>query len=169
MPERILGLDIGASAVKAVLLSRGFRGGYRLLAFRLIYLAAAGGLPEALRQLFADQTFRGSVCVTTLPSGALSFRNVKLPFRDNRKIRQTLPFALEPLIQTSLDEVFIDYTLTGRAGEAEIFAAISPRALVGERTALLAEYVRETAVIRKPHLFSTSAHGRRPRFSRGKG
>jgi general secretion pathway protein L len=147
MPERILGLDIGASAVKAVLLSRGFRGGYRLLAFRLIDITPAGGLPEALRQLFADQTFRGSVCVTTLPSGIVSFRNVTLPFRDKRKIRQTLPFALEPLIQTSLDEVFIDYTLTGRAGEAEIFVAIAPRALVGERAALLAEYVRETAVI----------------------
>ncbi|MBE0558421.1 MAG: hypothetical protein IH628_14425, partial [Proteobacteria bacterium] len=58
MPERILGLDIGASGVKAVLLSRGFRGGYRLLAFRLVDLTAAGGLPEALRQLFADHTFR---------------------------------------------------------------------------------------------------------------
>ena len=147
MPERILGLDIGASAVKAVLLSRGFRGGYRVLAFRLVDLTAAGGLPEALQQLFADQTFRGSVCVTTLPSGTVSFRNVKLPFRDNRKIRQTLPFAVEPLIQTALDEVFIDYTLTGRSGEAEVFAVIAPRLLVGERTALLAEYVRETAVI----------------------
>ncbi len=147
MPERILGLDIGASSVKAVLLSRGLRGGYRLLAFRLVDLAAAGGLPEALEQLFADQTFRGSVCVTTLPSGALSFRNVKLPFRDSRKIRQTLPFAVEPLIPAPLDDVFIDYTLVGRAEQPEIFAAVAPRSLVGERTALLAPYVRETAVI----------------------
>ncbi len=83
MPERILGLDIGASSVKAVLLSRGFRGGYRLLGFRLIDLAAAGGLPEALEQLFADQTFRGAVCVTTLPSGAalLPERPASLPRR----------------------------------------------------------------------------------------
>ncbi|MHB8770224.1 MAG: pilus assembly protein PilM [Syntrophales bacterium] len=147
MPERILGLDIGASSVKAVLLSRGLRGGYRLLAFRLVDLAAAGGLPEALEQLFADQTFRGSVCVTTLPSAALSFRNVKLPFRENRKIRQTLPFAVEPLIPAPLDEVFIDYTLVGQTDQTEIFAAVAPRLLVGERTALLAPYVRETAVI----------------------
>lgn len=147
MPERILGLDIGASAVKAVLLSRGFRGGYRLLAFDRIDLAAAGGLPEALRQLFAEQIFRGSVCVTALPAGALAYRNIRLPFHDNRKIRQTLPFAIEPLIQTPLDDVFLDYTLSGRSDHAEIFAAIAPRALVGERTALLAEYVRETAVI----------------------
>ena len=147
MPERILGLDIGASSLKAVLLSRGFRGGYRLLAFRMVDLDAAGGLDEALGELFADATFRGSVCVTALRSGALSYRNLKLPFRDNRKIRQTLPFAIEPLIQTPIDDIFIDYTLSSRSGQSEIFAALAPRTLVGERTGLLAGYVRETAVI----------------------
>ncbi|MBN2437593.1 MAG: pilus assembly protein PilM [Deltaproteobacteria bacterium] len=147
MPERILGLDIGASALKAVLLSRGFRGGYRLLGFRLIEIAAVGGPAEAVRALFADETFRGSVCVTTISSSALSYRSIRLPFRDRRKIRQTLPFAIEPLIQTPLDEVFIDYTLTGRTGQAEIFAAMAPRTLIGDRTVLLAEYVHETAVI----------------------
>lgn len=147
MPERILGLDIGVDAVKAVLLSRGFRGGYRVLAVRRIDAGEAGGLPVALQELFADQSFRGAVCVTALPAGALSFRNIRLPFRDDRKIRQTLAFALEPVIQTSPDEVFIDYTLAGHAEQAEIFVALAPRALVGERTALLKEYVRETAVI----------------------
>ncbi len=147
MPERILGLDIGASALKAVLLSRGFRGGYRLLAFRQVDVAAAGGLAEALGDLFADATFRGAVCVTALRSGALSYRSLNLPFRDHRKIRQTLPFAIEPLIQTTIDDIFIDYTLSGRAGQTKIFAALAPRTLVGERTTLLAPYVRETAVI----------------------
>lgn len=147
MPERILGLDIGAGAVKAVLLSRGFRGGYRVLDCRRIDAGEAGGIPAAIRELFADGTFSGAVCVTALPAGALSFRNIRLPFRDERKIRQTLGFALEPLIQTPLEEVFIDYAAFGRAGQAEIFAAIAPRALVGERTGLLNGCVRETAVI----------------------
>jgi len=147
MPERILGLDIGVDAVKAVLLSRGFRGRYRVLAARRIDAGETGGLPEALQELFADASFSGTVCVTALPARALSFRNVRLPFRDHRKIRQTLAFALEPVIQTSPDEVFIDYTLAGHAEQAEIFAALAPRTLVGERTALLKEHVRETAVI----------------------
>lgn len=147
MPERILGLDIGGSSVKAVLLSRGFRGGYRVLGFRRIDTAAAGGLVEALEKLFADDAFRGAVCVTTLHAGMLSFRGIRLPFRDDRKIRQTLAFALEPVIQTPLEEVFIDYTHAGWAGKSEIFAALAPRTLVGERTELLKPYVRETAVI----------------------
>ena len=147
MPERILGLDIGGGAVKAILLSRGFRGGYRVLGFRCIDTSAAGGPAEALEKLFADDAFRGAVCVTALHAGMLSFRSIRLPFRDDRKIRQTLAFALEPMIQTPLEEVFIDYTHAGGAGNSEIFAALAPRALVGERTELLRPYVRETAVI----------------------
>lgn len=147
MPEKILGLDIGGGSVKAVLLSRGFRGGYRVLGFDLIDIAAAGDLPKALDRLFADRTFRDAFCVTALPTGALSFREIRLPFRDDRKIRKTIAFALEPVVQTPLDTVFIDYTLTVGKSQAEIFAALAPRAIVGERSALLAGYVRETAVI----------------------
>ena len=147
MPERILGLDIGGGSVKAVLLSHGFRGGYRVIGFRGIDIAAAGGLKEALEQLFADAAFRGAVCVTALHAGRLSFRSIRLPFRDDRKIRQTLAFALEPVIQTPLEEVFIDYTHARRTEESEIFAALAPRTLVGETTELLKPYVRETAVI----------------------
>ncbi len=147
MPERILGLDIGGGSVKAVLLSRGFRGGYRVLGFDLIDIAAAGDLPKALGRLFADRIFRDALCVTALPTGALSFREIRLPFRDDRKIRKTIAFALEPVVQTPLDTVFIDYTQTGGKSQAEIFAALAPRAIVGERSALLAGYVRETAVI----------------------
>lgn len=147
MPERILGLDIGSGSVKAVLLSRGFRGGYRMLGFRRIDIAAAGDLPSALSRLFADQTFRDALCVTALPTGALSFREIRLPFRDDRKIRKTIAFALEPVVQTPLDKVFIDYTQTGGKSQAEIFAVLAPRSIVDERNALLAGYVRKTAVI----------------------
>jgi hypothetical protein len=103
MPERILGLDIGGGSVKAVLLSHGFRGGYRVIGFHRIDIAVAGGLKEALEQLFKDAAFRGAVCVTALHAGRLSFRSIRLPFRDDRKIRQTLAFALEPVIQTPLE------------------------------------------------------------------
>ena len=147
MPEKILGLDIGASALKAVLLARGFRGRHRLLGFRVVDVVAAGGPAEAVKQLFAEDEFRGSVCVTAIPAGAAAYRNIRLPFRDRRKILQALPFAVEPLIQTPLDDIFVDYALPGRTGQAEIFAALAPRPLVGERTSLLAEYARDTAVI----------------------
>jgi len=147
MAEKILGLDIGGGGIKAVLLSRGFRGGYRVLGFRRIDAGGEGGIPGALRELFSDKAFQGAVCVTALPPRDLSFRSVRLPFRDDRKIRQTLHFAIEPLIQTPIEDVFVDYAVTGRTEQTEIFAALAPRTLVGERMALCRGHVRETAVI----------------------
>jgi general secretion pathway protein L len=147
MPEKILGLDVSDNSVKAVLLSRRIRGGFRIIATRWIDIDASGGLPAALKQLFTDQTFRDAVCVTALNAKMLSFRSLRLPFRNDRKIRQTLTFALEPLIQTPLDDVFIDYRVIGGEGKSEIFAVIAPRTLVEDRTAFLKEYVRETVVI----------------------
>ncbi len=147
MPEKILGLDIGSGEVKAVLLSRGFRGGYRVLGFRRIGTGGREGIPGALRELFADKAFQSAACVTALPPRDLSFRSIRLPFRDDRKIRQTLHFALEPLIQTPIEEVFVDYAVTGRAEQTEIFSALAPRTLVGERMTLCQGHVREMAVI----------------------
>jgi Tfp pilus assembly PilM family ATPase len=147
MAEKIIGLDIGAGSVKAVVLSRGFRGRHRIIGVRRIEIHEEGGIAKALSELFADQTFRGAICVTTLPAGLLSFRNIRLPFRDDKRIGQTLAFSIEPLIQQPLEAVFIDYTVIGRAEQAEIFAAVADRAKVMERTALLASYVRQTAVI----------------------
>jgi len=146
MPERILGLDVGGGSVKAVLLSRGLRGGYRVLGYSRID-APAGDLQEALGSLFSDPAFRNARCVTALSAGALSFRNIRLPFRDDRKIRNTVAFALEPLVQEPLNTLFIDYTPTGQAPQTEIFAALAPRALVDQRIALLAGHVRDVAVI----------------------
>ncbi len=147
MAEKILGLDIGAGSVKAVVLARGFRRAHRVLGVRRIDIREAGGLPEALALLVADPVFRGTICVTALPSALLTFRNVRLPFRDNKKIGQTLAFALEPLIRQPIEEVFIDYRVTARGEQSEIFAALADRPLVGERAALLSPHVRETAVI----------------------
>ena len=147
MPEKILGLDIGAGSVKAVLLSRGFFGAHRILGVRRIDIRGPGGVPEALALLFADPVYEGATCVTALPADRISFRNVRLPFRGDRRIRQTLAFALEPLIHQPLDSVFIDYLASPQDVQSEIFAALADRSLVGEWTELLSPHTRETAVI----------------------
>ncbi|MCE5262226.1 MAG: pilus assembly protein PilM, partial [Deltaproteobacteria bacterium] len=128
-------------------LSRGFRGLYRLVGARRVEIPETGGIPEALSQLFAEPTFCGAICVTALSPGLLSFRNLRLPFRDDKRIAQTLAFSLEPLIQQPIDELQIDYTVTGRTEQSEIFAALADRKLVAERVELLSPCVRDTAVI----------------------
>lgn len=147
MAEKILGLDIGAGSVKAVIVSRGVRKARRILGVRRIDIREAGGVPEALALLFADPVFREAICITALPAGRLSFRNVRLPFGGDRRIGQTVAFALEPLIRQPLDSVLIDYLASARDGRSEIFSALADRSFVDEWTGLLSPHVRETAVI----------------------
>ena len=147
MPVRIIGLDISEGSVKAVLLTRGFRGAGEVSAFRRVDAAEAGGVAEAVAELFSDKTFADATCVTSLPSSLFSFRNIQLPFHDERKIRQTAAFALEPLLQQPLDAVLIDYAIIEKGKQSKLFAAIVERRHMDDRRALVKPHVRETAVV----------------------
>jgi len=164
MPEKFLGLDIGAGSIKAVLLTRGFRGGGAVAGFCRVGIEEAGGVEEALRQLFSDQMFTGAICVSALPASQFSFRNIQLPFRDERKIRQTVAFAVEPFIQQPLETVLIDYTVAERTKQTKLFTAIAERTLIDDRRALLSPHVRETAVLDIDAVPLASFLARKPDF-----
>jgi len=67
MPEKILGLDIGRSSIKAVRVTAGIRG-HEVTDVSLVEIDEAGGVEGALKKLFETDTFRNSVCATALPS-----------------------------------------------------------------------------------------------------
>ena len=116
MPQTVLGLDIGHSTIKAVLLtSKGLSGGH-VTAFRTLDIDACGGIEEALKKLAEDKTFCDVPCGVCLPLADIILRQVSLPFRDENKIRKTLAFELEPLIPLPIDEAVIDYLMLPRDG-----------------------------------------------------
>lgn len=116
MPQTVLGLDIGQSTIKAVLLnSKGSTGG-RVLAFRNLDINACGGIEEALKKLAENKTFCNVPCCVSLPLADIIFRQVNLPFRDDNKIKKTLAFELEPLLPFPVEEVVTDYLMIPRDG-----------------------------------------------------
>jgi Tfp pilus assembly PilM family ATPase len=147
MPQKILGLDIGDSAVKAVLVMRSLTGRSRVVAADVIDIAADQGLKEALDQLFAKAVYRDASCVVSLPAKSMSYRNLKLPFRDKKKIEQTLVYELEPMIQSPVDHVYLDYIRSDGPGGSEILAATVEKSFIRERLALLEGYVRHITII----------------------
>ncbi|MCD6487541.1 MAG: pilus assembly protein PilM [Syntrophobacterales bacterium] len=132
MPEKILGLDIGSNSIKAVRVTAGLKG-YKIADVSLVDIDEAGGVEEALERLFENEAFRNSVCVTSLPSGNFSFRNIKLPFKNRKKIDKTIAYELEPLLPYPADDVLIDYTVVDQENQSEIFAAVIPESVVGDR------------------------------------
>jgi Tfp pilus assembly PilM family ATPase len=116
MPQTVLGLDIGHSTIKAVLLTSKSLTGGRVTAFRILDIGACGGIEEALKKLAEDKIFCDLPCGVCLPLADIILRQVNLPFRDENKIRKTLAFELEPLIPLPIDEAVIDYLIIPRDG-----------------------------------------------------
>ncbi|HLA28259.1 MAG TPA: type II secretion system protein GspL [Syntrophales bacterium] len=146
MPEGILGIDIGESALKAVLVSRGMRGGYSVDLAEVIDFGA-GGLPEALDKLREKADFRQVQINLSLPVELVSFHNVKLPFRQEKKIRQTIAFELETMLPNGIDDCLLDYNIINQSKNSEILAAVVPRSVVKERISLFGDNPTEIGTI----------------------
>jgi general secretion pathway protein L len=142
MIDKILGLDIGEDAIKAVLVIRSFKGGYRAVDAAIVPIEQTGGVSGALQELFKNQNFRGCPCATALSLQDLSFRNLVLPFRDEKKIRQVLTLEVEPMLHFAVDDAILDYILVHQGAPSDLLVAIAPKTTVQERTAHLSGYVK---------------------------
>ncbi|MBN1380511.1 MAG: pilus assembly protein PilM [Deltaproteobacteria bacterium] len=147
MSLKVLGLDMGDSAVKAVLVARSMAGRSRILAADVIPVDEDGGIKAALDQLFKKELYGNATCVVSLPAKALSYRSLQLPFRDKKKIEQTIAYELDPMIQSSIDDVYYDYVRRDESGGSSIFAAMVSKTFLDERLRLLAGYVKHITAI----------------------
>ncbi len=66
-------------------------------------------LLRMLELLSQKMDLTGAACYVSFPSGDVSYRNLTVPFRNKKKIKQILPFELEPLIPGSVDELSLDF------------------------------------------------------------
>lgn len=148
MAEKILGIDIGSRALKAVVVSHSLRAGFSVEMAENIDIAASGGLVPALALLGEKVDYRQLQINLSLPVEAVAFHNVKLPFREEKKIRQTIAFELETMLPQGLDDYLLDYNIISRSNQhAEMLAAVVPRAVVQQRLALFGENPPEIRVI----------------------
>lgn len=147
MADKILGLDIGENAVRAVLVERTFRGGRRAVDAAEILVGETGGIPEALEKLFENQSFHGCPVVTAIPAASVSFRNLTLPFKDEKKIRQILPYEVEPLLPVAVDECSLDYVTIRPGMPSDLFVAVALKTAILQRTTALSGYARKISRI----------------------
>lgn len=146
MPEKILGIDIGKETIKAVQVTAGLKK-YQVINSALIVIEKVGGIREAIKWLFEDDTFKSGIYITSLPVKNFSFRNIRLPFKDKKKISQTIPYELEPYIPYPINDVLIDHVIVELSDQSEIFAAATEKSSVGELVNLLGENQIEASII----------------------
>jgi general secretion pathway protein L len=144
MARRILGLDMGSHAVKAVELRQTLRE-LALLQMRVLPVSdAPPSLPAELRDFLQTYDLPREFVVSSVAGDRLSTRRVSFPFKDRRKIRAAVPFEVESQVPFDLDDYFVDFEVAAEAeGRTDAVAALVPRAEV----ALLLESLREAGAV----------------------
>ena len=121
MSRKVLGLDIRHDAIAAVLVKSGIKGNwvescmYVPLSDQNLFPPSDDGeeaenpLIPALEMIAEKMDTDGSVYVASFPGEQISYRNIQIPFKDQKKIRQILPFELEPTLPLPVEDIIIDF------------------------------------------------------------
>lgn len=129
MSRKILGLDIRSTSATAVLMESSIKK-CAIIGFGHAPFPEEGTyherLAEALSTISADMDLEDCTCVMSVPSDRFFYRNVSVPFSENKKIQQMLPYELESVIPFPVENLLIDFDKIpsrGPDGNTRIIAA----------------------------------------------
>lgn len=112
MSRKIAGLDIGSHSVKVVL-ARERLGRVDLLQFYERPIVA-NNIQEAVRAIFREKGLRPDIIVSAVSGNAASVHYLQIPFSDETKISQVIPYEVESLVPFPLEEMIIDQFVLSR-------------------------------------------------------
>jgi len=129
MSRKVLGIDIRNQSLTAVLLNSSLRE-YKVDDYVHLPFSDPDNLEKdlsaALEKLAENMDISGSDCVVSIPAGHFTFRNLKVPFSNSKKIKMVLPFELEPTLPYAVEDLVIDFYALDNApagDQTELIAA----------------------------------------------
>jgi type IV pilus assembly protein PilM len=131
---RIVGIDIGSRAIKAVRLTTSLQG-YTITGFamREHKVGSWADLTEELGALAQDEQAQGDIYVTSFPSHRVLFRTTEMPFSQLDKIEATIRFEAESIMAVPLDDMIVDFAvLEQRPTGSTVLVSCVQEALVTE-------------------------------------
>lgn len=105
---------------------------------------------ETVRRLVEAHGLQGDTVLASLPAHRGILRNLALPFRDQRRIRQTINFALDEHMPFEPEDVVVDFcrlSMQRKTRDTRILAAAVPKRAIADGLALLAGAGVEPAVL----------------------
>ena len=126
--KKILGLDIRYDSVSAVLVKNNIKENL-IEAHEYVPISDQKNLESiisySLDIITKKMDITDSVCIASFPSYQISYRNIQVPFKNRKKIRQVLPFELETTLPFNVEDLVIDFnSLTSNDNADLIVAAV---------------------------------------------
>ncbi len=143
--RRPLGIDIGASAIKAVQVRRSGHT-IKIVATHVVELPrenadrpSAELIAESLKKFLAERKIASDRFVGSFPLSSAIVRNAVVPFLGHHKIRQVIKFHAEPHIPFPIEEVVVDFLETASAeeGKTPVIIIGAKKELIGKQLELL--------------------------------
>jgi hypothetical protein len=149
MAKRTLTLDIRENGIDWVLLRSGLRNVTVEKSGQLVcrFDNAPPDTVAALKNLRDSLDAPGLTCIAAIEGRGLFARSINVPFRDRRKVRQILPLELEATLPVGVDDLAIDFKLTGNNGTRTALAAAMPKAQIDLHLSLLRQAGLDPALI----------------------
>ncbi|MEZ4567967.1 MAG: hypothetical protein R2860_13770, partial [Desulfobacterales bacterium] len=98
----------------------------------------------------------GAETIVSVPPKFISYRNFQVPFKDRKKIRQVLPFELEPVLPFAVDDLIIDFQIIHPAEKTDILVSVAQRDEIHSILAALRQFGLEPYML-TPGGLSTAA------------
>jgi len=134
--HKLIAADLGAASIKLARYETTFRK-VTFIDARVVPCRTEGKVEERIPQQLAilAQTMKDRYAAEEvtlgLPGEMLRFRVVDLPFENPRQIESVLPYELESLVLTPVEELLVDFVIVrSSAEETRVLAVTAPRELV---------------------------------------
>ncbi len=138
MPNRTLALDVGGPAFRAAVAESTLRT-QRVLGVYASPRTPGADLGVDLRGFLTRHALQWDEVVSALPGNLVTHRVLRLPFRDRRRLDQTVAFELESHLPFDIEQAVVDYQVISQSdGEAVILAVLAPKSTVREHLETLA-------------------------------
>ena len=139
MPGKILGIDISEDSVTAVQIRGGLKG-YQVTACGRVMVDGHEGPEEAIKELSQQMDLKSDTSFASISGEHISFRNLQMPFKEQKKIRQTLPYEMETVVAFTIEDLVVDFSMIDRAEQSKILAASVRKSYLSEYIAQLWTY-----------------------------
>jgi type IV pilus assembly protein PilM len=158
----LVGVDIGSSAIKAVEVKQGGKGGaeYQLVSIGIESLPPeaivdgaimdSGAVIDAIQRLFSSQKIKTTEVATSVSGNSVIVKKISLPQMTAEELQESIHWEAEQYIPFDIQDVAIDYEVIeggGSGGNMDVLLVAVKKDKISDYTAAITQAGKIAAVV----------------------